>query len=422
MLILCCPRAVLTCGSKNGQQLPQYNGGPAREQASSGDPAAAHGGCCSQPLNAAGAGPQQLWWARWTAARRQRNSSSRPKRAAAREQCILFSYCCVVTSDVTADSSAEMLNRSSTSIHFFQLPCVRRWRTGGCAAGRCCCALRRAGGADCGCAQDVHCSVEVLAGTAIGVNRLAACHECRVLSKFLPAVTASCDIGLSTVRTQCLFNMRTMRCIADERNFKLKHTPGAGQAALQSGSTNLSSDSRLRQPLGPAAMSSAQRLRPWKTPHASSCRRRPALLQVSRRRCSRRSRRRTRSRPGCWTNRAWWSACLTRCRWTNATSAGQPASNSCLSAAVPTLERHRQVKRHLATHLQGGWGPPRRPLWDGTDYLRTQRRAAGAGGLTALVRCSPCALDTHHPYGFTSMVQVTWLQSWVGNVDALDLH
>ena len=48
---------------------------------------------------------------------------------------------------------------------------------------------------------------------------------------------------------------------------------------------------------------------------------------------------------------------------------------------------------HLPTYLQGDWGPPRRPLWDGTDYLRTQRGAAGTGGLTALVRCRVCAVQ-----------------------------
>lgn len=42
----------------------------------------------------------------------------------------------------------------------------------------------------------------------------------------------------------------------------------------------------------------------------------------------------------------------------------------------------------LLVAVQTEWGPPRRPLWDGTDYIRTQRSAAGTGGLTALVRCS----------------------------------
>ena len=50
----------------------------------------------------------------------------------------------------------------------------------------------------------------------------------------------------------------------------------------------------------------------------------------------------------------------------------------------------------MTAELQVGWGPPRRPLWDGTDYLRTQRGAAGTGGLTALVRCTLCA--AHAPF------------------------
>lgn len=39
-----------------------------------------------------------------------------------------------------------------------------------------------------------------------------------------------------------------------------------------------------------------------------------------------------------------------------------------------------------AVECKAEWGPPRRPQWDGTDYLRTQRGLAGSGGLTALVK------------------------------------
>jgi hypothetical protein len=66
----------------------------------------------------------------------------------------------------------------------------------------------------------------------------------------------------------------------------LEHIPGAGRGVRRSGLTSSSSGSQLRQPSGPAAMSPVQRLCPSTMPHASSCRRRRALLQVSRGRCS----------------------------------------------------------------------------------------------------------------------------------------
>lgn len=36
--------------------------------------------------------------------------------------------------------------------------------------------------------------------------------------------------------------------------------------------------------------------------------------------------------------------------------------------------------------MQVGWGPPQRPLWDGTDYLRSQRTGSGITSLSALAR------------------------------------